>query len=168
MNLSPAGLTSGHCRWRATALGSAPGNRSHSCKRSSTRGTGQPLPDEVILDAGEVARCVNEIGVGFLFAPKHHGAMKYTIGPRREMGVRTLFNLLGPLANPAGAPNQLIGVFAKEWLEPLAEVLAPIMGLIDRIPKIGIVQADGCAPMVQAWKNGEFEQSGNKRKDDDE
>jgi anthranilate phosphoribosyltransferase len=75
------------------------------------------------LTAEQVARCVNEIGVGFLFAPKHHGAMKYTIGPRREMGVRTLFNLLGPLSNPAGAPNQLIGVFGKEWLEPLAQVL---------------------------------------------
>lgn len=75
------------------------------------------------LSAGQVARCVNEIGVGFLFAPRHHGAMKHTINARREMGVRTLFNLLGPLSNPAGAPNQLIGVFAKEWVEPLARVL---------------------------------------------
>lgn len=75
------------------------------------------------LTAAQVADCVNTIGVGFLFAPKHHGAMKYTIGPRREMGVRTLFNLLGPLSNPAGVPNQLIGVFAKEWVEPMAQVL---------------------------------------------
>jgi len=75
------------------------------------------------LSAQQVAQCVHDIGVGFLFAPKHHGAMKYTIGPRKEMGVRTLFNLLGPLSNPAAAPNQLIGVFAKEWLEPLAQVL---------------------------------------------
>lgn len=75
------------------------------------------------LNAEQVARCVDEIGVGFLFAPKHHGAMKHTIGPRKEMGVRTLFNLLGPLANPAGAPNQLIGVFAQQWVEPMAEVL---------------------------------------------
>jgi anthranilate phosphoribosyltransferase len=75
------------------------------------------------LSAEQVSECVNEIGVGFLFAPKHHGAMKYTVGPRREMGVRTLFNLLGPLSNPAGAPNQLIGVFSQEWLEPLAEAL---------------------------------------------
>jgi anthranilate phosphoribosyltransferase len=75
------------------------------------------------LSAEQVAKCVNEIGVGFLFAQKHHGAMKYVIGPRREMGVRTLFNLLGPLSNPAGAPNQLIGVFSQEWLEPLAQVL---------------------------------------------
>jgi len=75
------------------------------------------------LTAEQVAECVNDIGVGFLFAPKHHGAMKHTIKVRKEMGVRTLFNLLGPLANPAGAPNQLIGVFAKEWVEPLAQVL---------------------------------------------
>jgi len=75
------------------------------------------------LSSEEVAQCVNEIGVGFLFAPKHHGAMKHTINVRKEMGVRTLFNLLGPLSNPAGAPNQLIGVFAKEWVEPLAHVL---------------------------------------------
>jgi anthranilate phosphoribosyltransferase len=75
------------------------------------------------LTAEQVAQCVNEIGVGFLFAPHHHGAMKHTIGPRKEMGVRTLFNLLGPLSNPAGAPNQLIGVFSREWVEPLAQVL---------------------------------------------
>ena len=75
------------------------------------------------LSAEQVAQCVNDIGVGFLFAPKHHGAMKHTIKVRKEMGVRTLFNLLGPLSNPADAPNQLIGVFAHEWLEPLAQVL---------------------------------------------
>lgn len=75
------------------------------------------------LSAEQVAQCVNEIGVGFLFAPKHHGAMKYTRNARKEMGVRTLFNLLGPLSNPAGAANQLVGVFAKEWLEPLALAL---------------------------------------------
>jgi len=75
------------------------------------------------LTASQVAECVNDIGIGFLFAPKHHGAMKHTVGARKEMGVRTLFNLLGPLSNPAGAPNQLIGVFDKEWLEPLAQVL---------------------------------------------
>ena len=75
------------------------------------------------LSAEQVAQCVGEIGVGFLFAPKHHGAMKHTINVRKEMGVRTLFNLLGPLSNPASAPNQLIGVFSKEWVEPLAKVL---------------------------------------------
>ena len=75
------------------------------------------------LSAEQVAQCVNEIGIGFLFAPKHHGAMKHTIKVRKDMGVRTLFNLLGPLANPAAAPNQLIGVFAKDWVESLAQVL---------------------------------------------
>ncbi|MFA5983652.1 MAG: anthranilate phosphoribosyltransferase [Methylococcaceae bacterium] len=75
------------------------------------------------LTAEQVSRCVNEIGVGFLFAPKYHGAMQYTKTVRSEMGVRTLFNLLGPLASPALAPNQLIGVFSKIWLEPFAQVL---------------------------------------------
>jgi anthranilate phosphoribosyltransferase len=75
------------------------------------------------LDPEQVARCVNEIGVGFMFAPKHHGAMKHAIGPRREMGVRTIFNVLGPLTNPAGAPNQVLGVFSDALVEPLANVL---------------------------------------------
>ena len=75
------------------------------------------------LDPGQVAACVDRVGVGFMFAPQHHGAMKHAIGPRREMRVRTLFNLLGPLTNPAGAPNQVLGVFSEQWVEPLAEVL---------------------------------------------
>ncbi len=75
------------------------------------------------LTPEQVARSIEAVGVGFLFAPRHHGAMKHAIGPRREMGVRTLFNLLGPLTNPAGAPNQVLGVFAAEWVEPLAQVL---------------------------------------------
>ncbi|MDD5580507.1 MAG: anthranilate phosphoribosyltransferase [Methylobacter sp.] len=98
------------------------GNRSVS----STCGSADVLEAagvNLALTAEQVAQCINEIGVGFLFAPHHHGAMKYAIGPRKEMGVRTLFNLLGPLSNPAGAPNQLIGVFSKEWVEPLAKVL---------------------------------------------
>src|SRR3990170_2819516 len=75
------------------------------------------------LTPEQIAQCVNEVGVGFMFAPRHHGAMKYAIGPRREMGVRTIFNLLGPLTNPANAPNQVLGVFSDQWVEPLAEVL---------------------------------------------
>jgi anthranilate phosphoribosyltransferase len=78
------------------------------------------------LDADQVAQCVEKIGVGFLFAPRHHGAMKHAIGPRKEMGVRTLFNLLGPLTNPAAAPNQVLGVFSVDWLEPLATVLGKL------------------------------------------
>jgi len=70
-----------------------------------------------------VARCVNEVGVGFLFAPALHGAMKHAIGPRREIGIRTIFNILGPLTNPAGADRQVLGVFREDLVEPLAKVL---------------------------------------------
>ena len=76
------------------------------------------------LTPEQVGRCVREVGVGFMFAPKHHGAMKHAIGPRREMGVRTIFNLLGPLTNPAAAPNHVIGVYSAQWVEPLAQVFA--------------------------------------------
>ncbi len=75
------------------------------------------------LAPAQVAACIDKVGVGFLFAPQHHSAMKHAIGPRKEMRVRTLFNLLGPLTNPAGAPNQVLGVFSPDWVEPLAEVL---------------------------------------------
>jgi len=75
------------------------------------------------LSAEEVAQCVDKVGVGFMFAPNHHSAMKHVIGPRREMAVRTIFNLLGPLTNPAGAPNQVLGVFSRQWLHPITEVL---------------------------------------------
>ncbi|MCX7066840.1 MAG: anthranilate phosphoribosyltransferase [Methylococcales bacterium] len=71
----------------------------------------------------QVEDCVATLGVGFLFAPNYHGAMKHTSTVRKELGVRTLFNLLGPLVNPASAPNQLIGVFAEHWIEPLAQAL---------------------------------------------
>jgi anthranilate phosphoribosyltransferase len=98
------------------------GNRSVS-SRSGSADVLEAAGVNLNLTADQVAECVEKIGVGFLFAPKHHSAMKYTIGPRKEMGVRTLFNLLGPLSNPAGAKHQLIGVFASQWLEPLAQVL---------------------------------------------
>jgi anthranilate phosphoribosyltransferase len=75
------------------------------------------LPPERIAD------CIDRIGLGFMFAPAHHAAARYAAGPRKELGTRTLFNLLGPLTNPANAPNQLLGVFAQRWLEPLAKVL---------------------------------------------
>jgi anthranilate phosphoribosyltransferase len=70
-----------------------------------------------------VSRCLDEVGIGFLFAPALHGAMKHAIGPRREIGARTVFNALGPLTNPAGARRQLIGVYAAELTEPLGQVL---------------------------------------------
>ncbi len=67
--------------------------------------------------------CIEQVGVGFLFAPQHHSAMRHAIGPRREMAVRTIFNVLGPLTNPAEAPNQVVGVFSAQLVEPIAQVL---------------------------------------------
>lgn len=75
------------------------------------------------LTPAEVARAIDEIGVGFMFAVKHHGAMRHAIGPRREIAVRTIFNLLGPLTNPAACKHQVLGVYDKKWVRPLAEVL---------------------------------------------
>ncbi|WP_027961879.1 anthranilate phosphoribosyltransferase [Halomonas halodenitrificans] len=75
------------------------------------------------LDAEQAARCIEQVGVGFMFAPNHHPAMRHAVVPRREMGVRTLFNILGPLTNPAGAPNQVLGVYAPELVPLMAEVL---------------------------------------------
>lgn len=98
------------------------GNRSVS-SRSGSADVLEAAGINLELTPEQVAQCVAEIGVGFLFAPRHHSAMKHTIGPRKELGVRTLFNLLGPLSNPAAAANQLIGVFSRDWTLPLAEVL---------------------------------------------
>lgn len=72
----------------------------------------------------KVAHCVTEVGVGFLFAPALHGAMKYAIGPRKEIGIRTIFNILGPLTNPAGADRQVLGVYQEQLVEPMARVLS--------------------------------------------
>ncbi|MEO5572949.1 MAG: anthranilate phosphoribosyltransferase [Gammaproteobacteria bacterium] len=98
------------------------GNRSVSSK-SGSADVLEAAGVSLNLTPAQVAECVETIGVGFLFAPNHHGAMKHAIGPRREMGVRTLFNVLGPLTNPASAPHQVLGVFSAAWLLPLAEVL---------------------------------------------
>lgn len=98
------------------------GNRSVSSK-SGSADVLETAGINLELNAEQVTACINEVGVGFLFAQKHHNAMKHAIGPRRELGIRTIFNLLGPLTNPAGAPNQVLGVFAKEWVRPVAEVL---------------------------------------------
>jgi anthranilate phosphoribosyltransferase len=80
------------------------------------------------LTPEQVGRCIDEIGIGFLFAPKFHPAMKHAIGPRRELGQRTIFNLLGPLTNPAGATHQVIGVFDPSLTQPIAEVLGELGG----------------------------------------
>ncbi len=98
------------------------GNRSVSSKSGSAdllEAAGVRLD----LSPEEVARCVREVGLGFMFAINHHSAMKYAIGPRRELAARTIFNLLGPLTNPAGVPNLLLGVFDRKWLRPVAEVM---------------------------------------------
>lgn len=83
----------------------------------------EALGVDLSMPPEKVAACVREVGIGFLFAPMLHGAMKYAIGPRREIGIRTLFNILGPMTNPAGANVQLTGVFAPELTTVLAEVL---------------------------------------------
>src|SRR5213592_2711090 len=75
------------------------------------------------LSPAAISECIREAGIGFMFAPAHHPAMKH-VGPTRvELGTRTIFNLLGPLSNPAGVKRQMVGVFSRHWLEPLAEVL---------------------------------------------
>ncbi len=75
------------------------------------------------LTPEQIARCIDEVGVGFMFAPQHHSAMKYAIGPRKEMSLRTIFNVLGPLTNPAGVKHYLLGVFDKALCRPLVEAL---------------------------------------------
>ncbi len=101
------------------------GNRS----ASSSSGSADVLEAAGVnldLTPQQIAQCIQEVGVGFMFAPRHHGAMKHAIGPRKEMAVRTIFNVLGPLTNPAGAPNQVVGVFSHDLIEPLARVLAQL------------------------------------------
>ena len=98
------------------------GNRSMTSK-SGSADVLEAAGVRLDIDAAKVARCIDEAGVGFMFAPAHHGAMKHAIGPRKEMAVRTIFNVLGPLTNPAAAPNQVIGVFDGELVEVMARVL---------------------------------------------
>ena len=102
------------------------GNRSVSSKSGSADAL-ETAGLRLDLSPEQVGRCVREVGVGFMFAPGHHSAMKHAIGPRREMGVRTVFNVLGPLTNPAGVPNQLLGVFSDELLEPLAGLFSDVV-----------------------------------------
>jgi len=98
------------------------GNKSVSSKSGSADVLSE-LGVKIDLDPKEVEKCINKIGIGYMFAPKFHSAMKYAIGPRKELAVRTIFNILGPLTNPAEAPFELMGVFDPELTEPLAEVL---------------------------------------------
>ncbi len=98
------------------------GNRSVSSK-SGSADVLEAAGVNLAVSAELVGQCIDEVGVGFLFAQNHHSAMRHAIGPRKEMAVRTIFNVLGPLTNPASAPNQIIGVFARELVEPVAQVL---------------------------------------------
>lgn len=107
------------------------------------------------LDPQQVADCVRNIGLGFMFAPAHHSAMKHAIGPRKEMAVRTIFNVLGPLTNPAGAPNQVVGVFTGSLVEPIANVLGRlgsrhvlVVHSEDGLDEISISAATHAAEMV--------------------
>jgi anthranilate phosphoribosyltransferase len=98
------------------------GNRALS-SRSGAADVLAALGVNIDLAPEGVARCIHEAGIGFMFAPAHHPAMK-NVGPTRvELGTRTIFNLLGPLSNPAGVKRQMVGVFSRHWIEPLAQVL---------------------------------------------
>lgn len=134
------------------------GNRSVS-SRSGAADLLEKAGVRIDLNAAQVAECVDTLGVGFMFAPKHHSAMKYAIGPRREMAVRTVFNVLGPLTNPAMAKRQVIGVFDAELVEPIARVL----GRLGSEHALVVHSDDGmdevslCAPTTVAeWKDGEL------------
>ncbi|MEM6902785.1 MAG: anthranilate phosphoribosyltransferase [Pseudomonadota bacterium] len=98
------------------------GNRAASSK-SGAADVLEALGVDVMVDIDRVQTSLKEQGICFLMAPKHHAAMRHVVPARKEMGVRTIFNLLGPLANPAGVKRQLLGVFSNDWLEPMATVL---------------------------------------------
>ena len=98
------------------------GNRSISSK-SGSADVLESAGVNLNLSPSLISECITQIGVGFMFAPAHHSAMKHAIGPRKELAVRTIFNVLGPLTNPAKAPNQVMGVYDKNLVEPIANVL---------------------------------------------
>ena len=132
------------------------GNRSVSSK-SGSADVLEALEVKIDLSPDKVEKCLFETGFGFLFAPLFHPAMKYAINPRREIGVRTIFNILGPLTNPAGAKRQVLGVFADKLTEPLALVLGNL-GTEDTMVVHGedgldeITISDGTK--VSRYKNG--------------
>jgi len=104
------------------------GNRAIS-SRSGSADVLKELGVNIEASPETISCCITECGLGFMFAPAHHAAMRHVAQVRTELGTRTIFNLLGPLANPAGAKYQIIGVFGKEWVEPIAQVLA-LLGTI--------------------------------------
>src|SRR6201999_3151631 len=101
------------------------GNRALSSK-SGAADVLQALGVKIDLNSEQVGACIRDAGIGFMFAPAHHPAMK-NVGPTRgELGTRTILNLLGPLSNPAGVKRQMIGTFSRHWIEPIAQVLATL------------------------------------------
>jgi anthranilate phosphoribosyltransferase len=113
------------------------------------------------LKPEQVARCIEEVGVGFMFAPAHHSAMKYAIGPRKELAMRTIFNMLGPMTNPAGVKRQVIGVFDQALCRPMAEVLQKlgsehvlIVHATDGLDELSVA----CPSHVAELKQGEIKE----------
>ncbi|WP_172124980.1 MULTISPECIES: anthranilate phosphoribosyltransferase [unclassified Devosia] len=98
------------------------GNRALSSKSGSSQAL-EALGVKLDLTPAEISRCINEAGIGFMFAPAHHPAMRHVGPSRAEMGVRTMFNLLGPQSNPAGVRRYMLGVYSPEWVEPVAAAL---------------------------------------------
>ena len=118
------------------------GNRALSSK-SGAADVLAALGINIEIEPDKISQCIKEAGLGFMFAPHHHAAMRF-VGPSRvELGTRTIFNLLGPLSNPAGVKRQLVGVFAPKWLRPLAETLAELGS-----EKIWVVYGDGLDEMT--------------------
>ena len=134
------------------------GNRSVSSK-SGSADVLEALGANIMLKPAQVAACISETGIGFMFAPSHHAAMKHAAPVRKELGVRTIFNILGPLTNPAGAPHQLIGVFHPDLvgihvrvLQRLGAEHALVVYGKDGMDEISL----GAATMVGELKNGEI------------
>jgi anthranilate phosphoribosyltransferase len=133
------------------------GNRSVSSK-SGSADVLEALGANIMLAPAQVARCIDETGVGFMFAPNHHGAMKHAAPVRKELGVRTIFNILGPLTNPAGAENQLVGVFHPDLVGIHVRVLQRLGArhVLVVYGKDGMDEVSlGAATMVGELKDGE-------------
>ena len=113
------------------------------------------------LNPAQIGKCVDNVGVGFMFAPNHHKAMKYAVGPRKELGMRTLFNILGPMTNPAGVQRLVMGVFSEKLCRPLAEVMGRLGGehIMVVHSKDGLDEISLAARThVAEFKNGEVQE----------
>lgn len=136
------------------------GNRAVS-SRSGSADVLEAAGVNLNLTPEQMAACIEETGIGFLYAPLHHSAMRHAAGPRRELGIRTIFNLLGPLTNPAGTRRQVVGVYDRRWLEPVAQVLAQLGSLHvlaihadDGLDEISL----GATTHYVEWRDGELTQ----------